>query len=220
MQAAVRAKIQVQIWQIEKIVLSLPGWIEVWCNGSTTDFGSVCPGSNPGISTIKGGASHPLSLRYLSSYHPVALRQPSRARGMVSPNPLLSLRSLLMRKPPSFVEIMSYPRASHHPEGYWEKPCFSVRLRSGWEWRFATLVCWEKNALWMRNWYLISPDQATPNFVWVPLVPRAASPPKYGIKPHQKHFNFKLLLFCSLIEMDKLLVFAWFIDMNNVTSQN
>ena len=27
---------------------------------------------------------------------------------------------------------MSYPRASHHPEGYWEKPCFSVRLRSGW----------------------------------------------------------------------------------------
>ena len=25
--------------------------IEIWCNGSTTDFGSVCPGSNPGIST-------------------------------------------------------------------------------------------------------------------------------------------------------------------------
>ena len=25
--------------------------IEVWCNGSTTDFGSVGPGPNPGIST-------------------------------------------------------------------------------------------------------------------------------------------------------------------------
>ena len=25
--------------------------IEILCNGSTTDFGSVCPGSNPGIST-------------------------------------------------------------------------------------------------------------------------------------------------------------------------
>ena len=26
--------------------------IEVWCNGSTTDFGSACPGSNPGTSTF------------------------------------------------------------------------------------------------------------------------------------------------------------------------
>ena len=25
--------------------------IEAWCNGSTTDFGSVCPGSSPGVST-------------------------------------------------------------------------------------------------------------------------------------------------------------------------
>lgn len=25
--------------------------IEIWCNGSTTDFGSVCGGSNPPIST-------------------------------------------------------------------------------------------------------------------------------------------------------------------------
>ena len=29
--------------------------IEIWCNGSTTDFGSVCLGSNPGISTQKAG---------------------------------------------------------------------------------------------------------------------------------------------------------------------
>ena len=25
--------------------------IDRWCNGSTADFGSVCPGSNPGRST-------------------------------------------------------------------------------------------------------------------------------------------------------------------------
>ena len=31
--------------------------IEILCNGSTTDFGSVCPGSNPGIST-KAKAGH------------------------------------------------------------------------------------------------------------------------------------------------------------------
>ena len=30
---------------------------EIWCNGSTTDFGSVCPSSNLGISTTK--ARHP-----------------------------------------------------------------------------------------------------------------------------------------------------------------
>ena len=24
--------------------------IEAWCNGSTTDFGSVCAGSSPGVS--------------------------------------------------------------------------------------------------------------------------------------------------------------------------
>ena len=28
------------------------GGIEIWCNGSTTDFGSVCPSSNLGISTM------------------------------------------------------------------------------------------------------------------------------------------------------------------------
>ena len=32
-------------------------YIEIWCNGSTTDFGSVCPSSNLGISTTK--ARHP-----------------------------------------------------------------------------------------------------------------------------------------------------------------
>ena len=32
-------------------MVPLRSGIEIWCNGSTTDFGSVCPGSNPGIST-------------------------------------------------------------------------------------------------------------------------------------------------------------------------
>lgn len=27
--------------------------IGLWCNGSTTGFGSVCPGSNPGSPTLK-----------------------------------------------------------------------------------------------------------------------------------------------------------------------
>ncbi|MDE7462541.1 MAG: hypothetical protein K2M88_05200, partial [Muribaculaceae bacterium] len=27
--------------------------IVLWCNGSTTVFGSVCPGSNPGKTTLK-----------------------------------------------------------------------------------------------------------------------------------------------------------------------
>ena len=34
-----------------KIIVSLQLGTELWCNGSTTDFGSVCPGSNPGSST-------------------------------------------------------------------------------------------------------------------------------------------------------------------------
>ena len=36
---------------------SLSPDFEIWCNGSTTDFGSVCPSSNLGISTTK--ARHP-----------------------------------------------------------------------------------------------------------------------------------------------------------------
>ena len=34
-----------------KIKAIFAGGIEIWCNGSTTDFGSVCPSSNLGIST-------------------------------------------------------------------------------------------------------------------------------------------------------------------------
>lgn len=34
--------------------------IDLWCNGSTTDFGSVCLGSNPGRSTQR--LKHRLSL--------------------------------------------------------------------------------------------------------------------------------------------------------------
>ena len=35
-----------------KISNIFAGGIEIWCNGSTTDFGSVCPSSNLGISTM------------------------------------------------------------------------------------------------------------------------------------------------------------------------
>ena len=45
------------------------------------------------------------------------------------------IREWLAPLPYSLRYLSSYPRASHHPEGYWEKPCFSVRLRSGLEWR-------------------------------------------------------------------------------------
>ena len=31
--------------------------IGLWCNGSTTGFGSVCPGSNPGSPTNKKGGN-------------------------------------------------------------------------------------------------------------------------------------------------------------------
>ncbi len=34
-----------------KIKVIFAAGIEIWCNGSTTDFGSVCPSSNLGIST-------------------------------------------------------------------------------------------------------------------------------------------------------------------------
>ena len=65
-----------------------PG-IEVWCNGSTTDFGSVCPGSNPGTSTEKRSRQgFSFLLRYRqrraagSTYnHPA----PSRGQGEGSP---------------------------------------------------------------------------------------------------------------------------------------
>ena len=40
---------------------------EVWCNGSTWDFGSSSPGSNPGISTEEGWSSTILlQLRYVT----------------------------------------------------------------------------------------------------------------------------------------------------------
>ena len=38
----------------------------LWCNGSTTGFGSVCPGSNPGSPTIlrQNGKKNPLKLQF------------------------------------------------------------------------------------------------------------------------------------------------------------
>ena len=38
----------------EKVVVSTTYDIVLWCNGSTTDSGPVCPGSNPGRTTFFG----------------------------------------------------------------------------------------------------------------------------------------------------------------------
>ena len=46
-----RALRQEGLLYILKNIVYLRLGIELWCNGSTTDFGSVCPGSNPGSST-------------------------------------------------------------------------------------------------------------------------------------------------------------------------
>lgn len=36
---------------VPRITINAISFIEIWCNGSTRDFGSLSPGSNPGIST-------------------------------------------------------------------------------------------------------------------------------------------------------------------------
>ena len=36
--------------------------IGLWCNGSTTGFGSVCPGSNPGSPTRKSSTNYIVEL--------------------------------------------------------------------------------------------------------------------------------------------------------------
>ena len=41
----------VKFFALEQIMDYICSGIEIWCNGSTTDFGSVCPSSNLGIST-------------------------------------------------------------------------------------------------------------------------------------------------------------------------
>ena len=47
-----------------KTVLKFAVAIEVWCNGSTWDFGSPSPGSNPGTSTEKAPDRSLFLLRY------------------------------------------------------------------------------------------------------------------------------------------------------------
>ncbi len=39
--------------KIKNVIYLHRFFTDPWCNGSTTDFGSVCPGSNPGGSTRK-----------------------------------------------------------------------------------------------------------------------------------------------------------------------
>ena len=52
-----RKPFQNSFWIFELFFITLRHGIEIWCNGSTTDFGSVCPGSNPGISTVQKSPS-------------------------------------------------------------------------------------------------------------------------------------------------------------------
>ena len=42
--------------------------IGLWCNGSTTGFGSVCPGSNPGSPTKKESEFLTRSLFFMLAY--------------------------------------------------------------------------------------------------------------------------------------------------------
>ena len=51
-------------------MISLHFGIEIWCNGSTTDFGSVCPGSNPGISTKEEASCLLFLVYYLKGNFP------------------------------------------------------------------------------------------------------------------------------------------------------
>ena len=53
--------------------------IGLWCNGSTTGFGSVCPGSNPGSPTLKKSRSF---LRDFFSYIPFYIL-PSRIASII-----------------------------------------------------------------------------------------------------------------------------------------
>jgi hypothetical protein len=60
-----------KIWCIFALPLFLQSFrIELWCNGSTTDFGSVCLGSNPSSSTKSQDIPGFFILRS-SSYGPV-----------------------------------------------------------------------------------------------------------------------------------------------------
>lgn len=43
-----------QICQTKKTIIFAPDFVP-WCNGSTTVFGTVCLGSNPGGTTFKAG---------------------------------------------------------------------------------------------------------------------------------------------------------------------
>lgn len=50
-----------KIWQSKKMVVTLhsqkgnnPSHPALWCNGSTSDSGSACEGSNPSKATTKG----------------------------------------------------------------------------------------------------------------------------------------------------------------------
>ncbi len=58
----------------------------LWCNGSTTGFGSVCPGSNPGSPTEKALRYNILELfnfRPSSNRPHIPFFQPKRRHGII-----------------------------------------------------------------------------------------------------------------------------------------
>ena len=94
-----------------------------WCNGSTTDFGSVCPGSNPGGSTEIDGGSH-LRSRFFyfhflgalwrapfKSFSPRSVFGKARLRGL-----LVVARSLLAvaKNPAGLQKDITAPAGARH----------------------------------------------------------------------------------------------------------
>ena len=73
--------------------------IVLWCNGSTTGFGSVCPGSNPGRTTTRVGSNEPtLVVVWCSS--PKCVRGMPMLHLLLSAVPVPLLCSLLRRPQP------------------------------------------------------------------------------------------------------------------------
>ncbi len=86
---------------------------EIWCNGSTTDFGSVCLGSNPGISTIwTKYRSCDISSFFLQNWLPAPFSAPI---SLTKPPPVCagtSLRTHQPRKTSSRVRWNLFPHPS------------------------------------------------------------------------------------------------------------
>ena len=72
--------------------------IGLWCNGSTTGFGSVCPGSNPGSPTNKKGGNESFLLFCFLSLSNSRLRKQSIHQAFISFQPLVNSRLKMVNK--------------------------------------------------------------------------------------------------------------------------